>query len=69
MTHHAMSSLETEALLVDCPYCGEMIDILIDLSIETQEYTEDCSVCCRPMVVTINTSQVESSVSVRSENE
>ena len=69
MTHHAMSRLETEVLLVDCPYCGEMIDILIDLSIETQEYTEDCSVCCRPMVVTINTSQVESSVSVRSENE
>lgn len=69
MTHRAMSRLETETLLVDCPYCGEMIDIIIDLSVEIQEYTEDCSVCCRPMIVTVHASQEGTSVSVRSENE
>ena len=34
---------------VQCPYCGEMIEILIDLSEEQQRYTEDCQVCCRPI--------------------
>lgn len=35
-----------------CPYCGELIDFLIDCSIEQQQYTEDCQVCCRPIIVT-----------------
>lgn len=25
----------------------------MDCSVERQEYIEDCSVCCRPMVVTV----------------
>jgi len=33
-------------LRVDCPYCGEIIDILVDDSVAEQEYYEDCSVCC-----------------------
>jgi len=42
--------LETTAE-VSCPYCGEMITLLLDLSIEEQSYIEDCSVCCQPMTV------------------
>ncbi|WP_416206748.1 CPXCG motif-containing cysteine-rich protein [Oceanobacter antarcticus] len=40
---------------IGCPYCGELIGILIDLSEPEQEYVEDCSVCCQPMrlVVTV----------------
>ncbi len=34
---------------IQCPYCGEAINILIDCSIEYQEYIEDCFVCCRPI--------------------
>lgn len=34
---------------VQCPYCGETISILIDGSVEQQEYIEDCEVCCRPI--------------------
>ena len=34
---------------VDCPYCGESIDVLVDPSEEQQEYIEDCQVCCRPI--------------------
>jgi hypothetical protein len=36
---------------IGCPYCGEIISILIDTSVETQEYIEDCQVCCRPIEI------------------
>lgn len=34
---------------VDCPYCGERITVLLDLSVPAQRYVEDCQVCCRPI--------------------
>ena len=35
-----------------CDSCGEEIVIPIDLSAgESQEYVEDCPVCCHPMVI------------------
>ena len=34
---------------VQCPYCWEQITLLIDGSIDMQEYIEDCEVCCRPI--------------------
>ena len=34
---------------IGCPYCGELISVLIDCSVENQEYIEDCQVCCRPI--------------------
>jgi hypothetical protein len=34
-----------------CPYCGEEIQLLIDCSINHQEYIEDCEVCCRPILI------------------
>jgi hypothetical protein len=36
---------------VDCPYCGESIEIFIDTSIPEQQYIEDCQVCCRPITI------------------
>lgn len=36
---------------IQCPYCGEAIELNIDCSIEEQEYIEDCQVCCRPIIV------------------
>ena len=41
---------EEEAFL-DCPYCGERISMLLDLSAGGQRYIEDCEVCCRPILV------------------
>lgn len=35
---------------VHCPYCGETIDVLLDGSDGNQRYTEDCQVCCCPIV-------------------
>lgn len=43
----------TDALDVSCPYCGEVIEIVVDLSESEQQYIEDCSVCCRPMTVSV----------------
>ena len=34
---------------VQCPYCWERFTLLIDGSVESQEYVEDCEVCCRPI--------------------
>lgn len=39
---------------IDCPYCGESITILLEPSSQTQSYTEDCQVCCRPIVVAVS---------------
>lgn len=36
---------------VTCPCCWETIVLELDLSAGSQTYVEDCSVCCRPMVV------------------
>lgn len=40
---------QLEARKVQCPYCGETIEVLIDTSIPEQQYIEDCQVCCRPI--------------------
>jgi transcription elongation factor Elf1 len=34
-----------------CPYCGEEISMVLDLSVRRQIYVEDCEVCCRPIEV------------------
>ena len=34
---------------INCPYCGEPLDVLIDPQDVGQEYIEDCQVCCRPI--------------------
>jgi len=36
-----------------CPYCGEKITLLIDCSAGSQDYFEDCQVCCRPILVCV----------------
>ena len=41
---------------LDCPYCGEPITMLLDLSEDgEQDYIEDCEVCCRPIRVRLAT--------------
>lgn len=36
-----------------CPYCNAVISLLIDTSIEQQQYIEDCEVCCRPITINL----------------
>jgi hypothetical protein len=62
--------LGAQASSIDCPYCGERIELSVDPSVEEQEYVEDCSVCCRPIVVTVVSADDEVvEISVRTESE
>jgi hypothetical protein len=36
---------------IQCPFCGQTFDLVIDTSIGTQRFTTDCEVCCRPFEV------------------
>lgn len=36
-----------------CPYCGEPVETVVDVSAGEQRYIEDCPVCCRPMELAI----------------
>jgi transcription elongation factor Elf1 len=39
---------------VSCPYCGEANLIVVDESAgESQEYVEDCQICCQPWQVRV----------------
>jgi hypothetical protein len=44
---------ETEAT-VYCPYCNETVEIAIDPGGgSSQEYVEDCEICCQPWTVNV----------------
>lgn len=60
-----------EEKAVTCPYCWETIHIDLDLSGGSAEYTEDCHVCCRPILVILTVSEATGRfrVDVRAENE
>ena len=36
-----------------CPYCLEQIEVVVDVTAGNQEYTEDCEVCCNPILLRI----------------
>jgi len=38
---------------IACPHCGESFPLLVDTSEREQLLVEDCSVCCRPINLTI----------------
>jgi len=43
-----------EEQFFSCPYCWETISMLIDVSVEEQQYIEDCEVCCNPIQLTVS---------------
>ncbi len=34
-----------------CPFCGEEISMVLDLSVRRDSYVEDCEVCCNPIEI------------------
>ncbi len=46
---HTMN--EQEEKFFTCPYCLERISMLLDLSVESQNFIEDCEVCCNPIEI------------------
>jgi hypothetical protein len=53
---------------IDCPYCGESIEILLDASISSQQYIEDCQVCCRPITLSVEVED-DGTIAVRASGE
>jgi hypothetical protein len=47
------NNLSTDTSQQHCPYCAEPITLVIEVIDDKQTYTEDCEVCCRPMIVCI----------------
>ncbi len=37
---------------VQCPHCWESFSVLWDLTLEGQNWIEDCAVCCHPIEFT-----------------
>ena len=54
---------------INCPYCGEAIQLVVDCSSTSQEYIEDCQVCCRPINVYINIENEDVHIHTTHENE
>jgi hypothetical protein len=43
-----------ESVTYSCAFCGEENDVLVDPSGgRRQTFTEDCTVCCRPNLITL----------------
>lgn len=43
-----------EVVPIACPYSGERGEVVVESSIEIQEYVEDCSVCCCPIDLNVS---------------
>lgn len=42
--------MNSRFLSVQCPYCGEWFETMVDLTGGSSEYVEDCHVCCQPIL-------------------
>jgi uncharacterized Zn finger protein len=45
-----------EEFLVQCPYCGEDVEIFIEPDV-SGSFVQDCEVCCNPWLVRVERSQ------------
>jgi cysteine-rich CPXCG protein len=36
-----------------CPHCGEPFALILDTSLPEQSIIEDCTVCCRPIALSV----------------
>ena len=37
-----------------CPYCWQEISVLLDPSVSSQTYIEDCENCCNPIEIKVS---------------
>jgi hypothetical protein len=45
---------DPDEIIIVCPYCGESLDVLVDTCSGPQQYYEDCSVCCAPILFIVS---------------
>ena len=43
-----------EECFYTCPYCFTKVSILVDNSVPSQQYIEDCENCCNPVEFSIS---------------
>lgn len=48
-----------EDVNIQCPYCGEPMLRCIETVSGSQEYVEDCEVCCQPILMNVSVSEGE----------
>jgi hypothetical protein len=58
-----------EHVRIECPYCGERIEVAVDPLSDAQEYVEDCTVCCHPIDLRITGGDDGPVVEVRRQDE
>jgi len=51
-----LSNLQEEHTVV-CPYCWSEWQVLLDLSVASQSYIEDCAVCCNPVTISYRSNE------------
>ena len=39
---------------VACPFCGQLSEVTVDVSLAHQRFITDCEVCCRPFEVIVD---------------
>jgi hypothetical protein len=49
--------------LVTCPYCGEELEIFVELDVHGA-FVQDCEVCCNPWLVRVEAEDGERYISV-----
>lgn len=62
-----MNQLTEES--ISCPYCGEVIEVLLDAADIDEQYIEDCQVCCKPISFAVFEDDGELKVNVYSEDD
>jgi len=40
-----------EFVTIQCPFCGQSFDVVVDTSVRHQAFTTDCEICCRPLEI------------------
>jgi transcription elongation factor Elf1 len=43
-----------ESEKIQCPFCGQEFEVLIDTAEASQRFATDCEICCRPLEVVVD---------------
>jgi hypothetical protein len=36
---------------IQCPFCGQVFEVVVDTSVASQRFTTDCEICCHPFEI------------------
>ena len=53
----------TEQFAVECPYCGEQVEIYLEPDVRGS-LVQDCEVCCNPWLIRVRGEDEEREISV-----